>query len=250
MECWCPQEQRSIEVKGSFAQWTHLTFPNDLPVDALSERTFRRQEVLSCFQQFGSKRVPIYLFINSLNINLAGLKQSPQSLEFMDTGQGREHASPPSSAPESRSLGGRSAVGPTCRLATPTSQVVQLLTAVEGIPKKGLKVNQVFSCPRAPSEKLPPFRRVQSPWSLQINEFSEPDGCFLTCVSQRNLPTLPFLNMVQGPEKLWNVLWWGFSEESNHFSGVIWRRMFLEVGKGLHDLLTFLTLFESSQFHT
>ena len=141
---WCPQEQRSIEVKGSFAQWTHLTFPNDLPVDALSERTFRRQEVLSCFRQFGSTRVPIYLFISSLNINLAGLKQSPQSLEFMDTGQGREHASPPSSAPESRSLGRRPAMGPTCGLVTLISQVAQLLVAVEEMPKKGLKGNQVF----------------------------------------------------------------------------------------------------------
>lgn len=99
---------------------------------------------MSCFRQFGSKRVPIYLFISSLNINLAGLKQSPQSLEFMDTGQGREHASPPSSAPESRSLGGRPAMGPRCGLATLTSQVVELLTAVEGMPKKGLTVNQAF----------------------------------------------------------------------------------------------------------
>ena len=62
----------------------------------------------------------------------------------MDTGQGREHASPPSSAPESRSLGRRPAMGPTCGLVTLTSQVAQLLVVVEEMPKKGLKGNQVF----------------------------------------------------------------------------------------------------------
>lgn len=35
-------------------------------------------------------------------------------------------------------------MGPTCGLVTLTSQVAQLLVAVEEMPKKGLKGNQVF----------------------------------------------------------------------------------------------------------
>ena len=62
----------------------------------------------------------------------------------MDTGQGREHASPPSPAPGSRSLGGHPGIGHTCDLATLTSQVAQVLMAVEGMPKKGLEINHIF----------------------------------------------------------------------------------------------------------
>lgn len=41
----------------------------------------------------------IYLFISSLNIHLASLKQLPQSLEFMDIGQVQETSCPFNSGP-------------------------------------------------------------------------------------------------------------------------------------------------------